>query len=134
MSKLKSVIVITFEKQFSKFFSVGLVCTVFNYVGLYFLTSILGIYYLVSFCIVWLLGNLLGYWLNKKYTFKSPKSIMGEIQKYYLVMLSSLLINLMVIYVLVKYFQVWYLIASLLTTIMGIFYNFILHKKWSFKG
>jgi putative flippase GtrA len=57
--------VIVYEKQFSKFFSVGLVCTVFNYVGLYLLTSILGIYYLVSFCIVWLLGNLLGYWLNK---------------------------------------------------------------------
>ncbi|TRT62760.1 MULTISPECIES: GtrA family protein [unclassified Microcystis] len=134
MRKLKSIMVIVYEKQFSKFFSVGLVCTVFNYVGLYLLTSILGIYYLVSFCIVWLLGNLLGYWLNKKYTFKSPKSIVGEIHKYYLVMLSSLLINLMIIYILVKYFQVWYLIASVLTTILGIFYNFILHKKWSFKG
>lgn len=122
------------KRQFSTFLFVGLFCTGLNYFLLYFLVSRLYIHYMLSFSIVFLIGNLVGFFLNKKYTFKtSGTSFLNEIWKYYSVMFSNFLINLILIYILVNYFHVWYLYASLITTIGGIFYNFIMHKKWSFK-
>lgn len=122
------------RKQFYFFLGVGLICTVLNYVLLYLLTTLLNIYYLISYLIVFFIGNLAGFILNKKYTFKTQKKhIWSELWKYYSVMFSNLLINLIAIYLLTEFCYIWYLHASLLTTIIGIFYNFILHKKWSFK-
>jgi putative flippase GtrA len=89
---------------------------------------------MISFTIVFVAGNLAGFFLNKKYTFKtSKKHFWHELWKYYSVMMSYFLINLIMLYILVNYFHIWYLYASLITTIGGIFYNFVMHKKWSFK-
>ena len=114
-------------ERFIRFFGVGLVCTILNYFLLYYFTDILRIYYLLSFVVVFFIGNLVGFFLNKKYTFKSKTNFWDEIWKYHSVMISSLIINLMAIHILVQYFNVWYIHASLITTVSGIFYNFVLH-------
>lgn len=127
-----------FKSGFLKFLLVGLFCTLQNVFWLYLLTTILKFHYLVSTIILMITVNSLGFCLNKRYTFKTYKtrtikSVFKELIKYHTVMLSSSLIVLGLMYVFVDIFRIWYIMSNLVISIGMSVYNFLIHKRWTFK-
>ncbi|TRT83989.1 MAG: GtrA family protein [Microcystis aeruginosa Ma_OC_H_19870700_S124] len=122
------------DSKFIKFAFIGAFCTALNLGLLYLLTSIAKLNYIISTLIALIAINFIGFYLNKYYTFKTDqKRFLPELWKYYSVMLSSFILNLFFMFVLVQLFNMWYIYASLTITLGFLFYNFFMHKNWSFK-
>jgi putative flippase GtrA len=101
---------------------------------IYVLTEKLKIHYIISWQISWLFSCLLTFSVNKYYTFNSKeRRFLMEIWRYYLVNSSSLFFSVIGVFILVEAFHLNYLTASVFVSLAFLFYNFILHKKWSFK-
>lgn len=120
--------------KFLRFVLVGSLGYISSILIIYLLTEKLKLHYIISWQVAWFFSNLLTFSINKLYTFNSKKRNFGfEIWRYYLVNSSSLLFAIIGVYVMVEAFRVNYLMASVLVSLISLFYNFILHKKWSFK-
>ncbi|BCU12515.1 MULTISPECIES: GtrA family protein [Microcystis] len=120
--------------KFLRFVLVGSLGYISSILIIYLLTEKLKLHYIISWQVAWFFSNLLTFSINKLYTFNSKKRNFGfEIWRYYLVNSSSLFFAIIGVYVMVEAFRVNYLIASVLVSLISLFYNFILHKKWSFK-
>lgn len=120
--------------KFIRFAIIGAFCTLLNVVTLYLLTGVGKVNYMISSIITLVIINFIGFYLNKYYTFKTEKKrFFKELYKYYSVMFSSFILNLFFMFVLVQIFNVWYIYASLTITVGFMFYNFLMHKNWSFK-
>ncbi len=120
--------------KFLRFVLVGSLGYISSILIIYLLTEKLKLHYIISWQVAWFFSNLLTFSINKLYTFNSKKrNFVFEIWRYYLVNSSSLFFALIGVYVMVEAFRVNYLIASVLVSLISLFYNFILHKKWSFK-
>lgn len=120
--------------KFLRFVLVGSLGYISSILIIYLLTEKLKLHYIISWQVAWFFSNLLTFSINKLYTFNSKKrSFWFEIWRYYLVNSSSLFFAIIGVYVMVEAFRVNYLIASVLVSLISLFYNFILHKKWSFK-
>jgi len=120
--------------KFLRFVLVGSLGCISSILIIYLLTEKLKLHYIISWQVAWFFSNLLTFSINKLYTFNSKKrNFVFEIWRYYLVNSSSLFFALIGVYVMVEAFRVNYLIASVLVSLISLFYNFILHKKWSFK-
>jgi putative flippase GtrA len=134
MQKIKQSI----ESKFSRFLIIGIFCTIQNIFWLYLFTTVLKIHYLLSTIILMITVNSLGFYLNKRYTFKTAikqriKTITVELFKYHTVMISSSLMILIFMYIFVDIFRIWYIWANLIISLGMAVYNFLLHKKWTFK-
>jgi putative flippase GtrA len=123
------------KSHFFKFLLIGGFCTLQNIIWLYVLTTILGLHYLISTTILAIVVNSLGFYLNRRFAFKKrgKENFLYELWKYHTVMLSSFLIVLVSMYILVDIFHIWYLLANIIITICMVLYNFLMHKKWTFK-
>jgi putative flippase GtrA len=120
--------------QFLRFFFIGGFCASLNILILYILTGILNLHYSFSILIQTLVVNSIGFYLNKKFTFKKNKdSFWREFLKYHTVMFSSFLLVLLLMFLFVDIFHVWYLFSFFIVSVIMISYNFISHKKWTFK-
>lgn len=120
--------------KFLRFVLVGSLGYISSILIIYLLTEKLKLHYIISWQVAWFFSNLLTFSINKLYTFNSKKRNFGfEIWRYYLVNSSSLFFAIIGVYVMVEAFRVNYLMASVLVSLISLFYNFILHKKWSFK-
>jgi putative flippase GtrA len=120
--------------KFLRFVLVGSLGYISAILIIYLLTEKLKLHYIISWQVAWFFSNLLTFSINKLYTFNSKKrNFWFEIWRYYLVNSSSLFFAIIGVYVMVEAFRVNYLIASVLVSLISLFYNFILHKKWSFK-
>lgn len=122
------------KKEILKFLCVGAFCLLFNTILLYFLTEIINIQDLIAIAICFFCSNLVGFFLNKYFTFKAFKTnIWRELYKYYSVMGSSFLFNLILSAILIEVFKIWVIYASLIVAFIMTTYNYLLHTKWSFK-
>jgi len=120
--------------KFLRFVLVGSLGYISSILIIYLLTEKLKLHYIISWQVAWFFSNLLTFSINKLYTFNSKKrNFVFEIWRYYLVNSSSLFFAIIGVYVMVEALRVNYLIASVLVSLISLFYNFILHKKWSFK-
>ncbi|MBL1208661.1 GtrA family protein [Geminocystis sp. GBBB08] len=122
------------KREIIKFTIVGIVCLSFNIVILWILTDKFKVEEIMATIIGFFFSNLLGFFLNKYFTFKiTNTNIFKEIYKYYAVMTSSFIANLFLMFILVKIFHIWIVYASLMVAILFYIYNYFMHKNWSFK-
>jgi putative flippase GtrA len=122
------------RRNFLKFIIVGGFCACLNLISLYVLTTVLNFHYLISFIIVFILGNFIGFCLNKYFTFRTnSRHFLKELWKYYSVMLTTFGINLIFMYILVDILKIWYLFSSFIIIAACTIYNFFMHQNWSFK-
>jgi len=120
--------------KFIRFCLVGGFCVGLNVLLLYILTGLLNIHYMISTVILMFSVNNLGFFLNKRYTFKTDRSrFWKELWKYHTVMITSYIFNLAFMLVLVDFLHIWYIFANLLISAAMTIYNFLMHNNWSFK-
>jgi putative flippase GtrA len=117
--------------QFIKFCIVGVVNTTISLVAYYFLLK-LGVHYLLASTVSYCVGILNGYIFSTKFVFNSQRNKLQAI-KFVGVYLSSLAINLLILYILVDIFSVSEFIAQVIATIFNVVYNYFLNKFWTFK-
>ncbi|BAQ60075.1 hypothetical protein GM3708_481 [Geminocystis sp. NIES-3708] len=122
------------KKEIIKFTLVGALCLTFNVFILWFLTDKFAVEEMMATIIGFFFSNLLGFFLNKYFTFKvTNTNIFKEIYKYYAVMTSSFIANLLAMFIFVKILNIWIVYASLMVAIVFYIYNYLMHKNWSFK-
>ena len=116
---------------FIKFCLVGATNVIISYTA-YFILLRLGLYYLLATTIAYVVGILNGYIWSSKFVFKKNKSI-NNMMKFFVVYISSLFINLGIMYVCVDRYNINKLIAPIFAIGVGTIYNYILNKIWTFK-
>jgi len=100
---------------------------------LYFLTEFFGLWYFYSSIISYLGGAIPNYTLNKCFNFKNKsKKIIPQFTAFLLVSVSGLFITQILIFLFVEFFNLWYIIAKIITIAAVIFWNFYGIKKIAF--
>jgi putative flippase GtrA len=119
--------------KFVAFLCIGGFCAALSLVLMYLFTSLLRLHYLFSFILVFFIGNSIGFYFNKNYTFQTKQQYFWkELSKYFTVMASSFFVNLILMFLMVNTLKIWYLYANLILIVFFAFINFMIHSKWSF--
>ncbi|SDM69907.1 GtrA family protein [Bacillus sp. OK048] len=116
--------------QFIKFCIVGAVNTTISLV-VYGLLLKLNVHYLTASTIAYLAGILNGYIFSSSFVFKAKFRFIQGL-KFIGVYLSSLLINLFLLYFLVDIFQFNEFVGQICVTGFNVIYNYLLNKFWTF--
>ena len=115
-------------KRIFKYATVGLWGLVVNEGFLWFFTETVGLYYLISSIIAIETSILSNFFFNNYWTFadvKKDESVFFRLGKFHALVVIMLLVNISVLYILVTFFNVYYLLAN----IVGIFLTFIVTYK-----
>lgn len=121
-------------RQFIKFCLVGLVNTLIDYLVYLGLTRGLGLYFLYANIIAILVAMSFSFVFNKYWTFRNYHTdIKGQYIKFFLVNLVYFFLNNAVVYSLVVYLAVFDLIAKIAAIIVGLGWNFLANRYWTFK-
>jgi putative flippase GtrA len=117
-----------------QFGCVGGLMVILNVEIIYLLTSILGIYYLISAILSYLMLTALSFFLNEKWTFNSVadhahEKLWHRLASYYLVSLSGMSINIIILFLLTNFENVYYLYSSIIASCSVFFWNFFVNKK-----
>ncbi|MDP2684691.1 MAG: GtrA family protein [bacterium] len=114
--------------QILRFSIAGSFGLILYYLTLYALTDLVGVWYLLSAIIASIVNYSSNFLLHKFWTFKN-KNLQGvhrQIGKYLALSLSLVISNLGLLYILVEYFQLWYLGAQAILTIIGGMISFLI--------
>ena len=115
-------------KKFIKYFLVGIINTSITYPAFILLSNIID--YTLAIIIIFPLGVLLSYFLNKKFVFNKEK---GNIIVFFIVMTTMFLTNFLTTWILVEFVNIIKEISQALAIFMAFIAHYLLNKKFSFK-
>ena len=119
--------------KFLAYAFVGGICTLLNLAVQWLCTSVVGLHYLVSTLVAFFTLTPVGFWLQKLFTFRTPRAAAKiEWPRYLVITACSLAANLALMYVLVSLLGVWYLLAAMIVALLLLAANFLLNDRWSF--
>ena len=107
----------------------GIINTLITYPLFIFLSNIID--YRFSIVIIYPIGILISYFLNKKFVFKKEK---GNIVIFFVVMAAMLLANLSITWILVEFGNISKEISQALAICIAFIVGFLLNKRFSFKN
>ena len=118
---------------FIRFFLVGGAALSCSLAGFYLLVDQAGISYLSATALLFFVVNFFSFLLNKYFTFRTESiHLPREMGRYYAIMASSFVLNLISMFLLVDVFGVWYIAASVITAFLMMWYNFCWSYFWGF--
>jgi putative flippase GtrA len=120
--------------QLARFCIVGLTCYTANILALAALCELLGMHYIPAYILVFFMGNALGYWLNKRFTFglrAGPDRT--SMLRYQLVTLVMLAISTAALHVLVESVHVPYLTATAIIAAVNAPASFVAHRLVTYR-
>ena len=119
--------------QFLRFAAVGAIGTTIQYIVLWGGVEFLAVSAVTASAVGYVLGSIGNYLLNYLFTFESGKSHLEAASKYYTVLAIGWCINTGLMMYLVQH-QSWnYWAAQILTTGVGLGWNFTGSRLWVFK-
>jgi putative flippase GtrA len=119
-------------EQFIKFCFVGVANTTISLTAFYFLLKI-DFPYLIASTLAYCLGMVNGYLFSTLFVFKQTHHA-SQAVKFISVSLSSLLVNLLILYLLVDFLLANKMTSQVIATIFNVMYTFSLNKMWTFGG
>ncbi|MBW2977447.1 GtrA family protein [Candidatus Woesearchaeota archaeon] len=121
-------------KQIAKFSTIGLLGATINLMVLYLAVEFIRLPYIIGAILAYIIGITNNFFWNKFWTFKNKsKHYKEQYIKYFLISLSSLAINLIVLSILVELFGLWYMFSQAIAIVMAGLNNYIWNKKLTFK-
>ncbi|MEO6918966.1 MAG: GtrA family protein [Collimonas sp.] len=120
-------------RQFLRFAAVGATGTLIQYSILWAGVEFLAAPAALASGIGYALGSVANYFLNYFFTFESGKSHAEAASKYYIVIGIGWCINTGLMWLLTHHFGLNYWVAQLLTTGIGLIWNFMGSRWWAFK-
>lgn len=122
-----------FRFEFFRFTFFGGIATLFDWVLFYFLALELSIPYEISLFFSFSLASLINYALNKMFTFRCKSKRIGkQISVFYSIAIISLICSLFLMFVFVDLLLMKKMFSRILTTIITLGINYVLHKFFTF--
>ncbi len=124
-----------FLKVFAKSQIASLIGSAVDFVVMILCTEVLGIYYVISRAIGAAVGAVVNFMLNRHWTWRvSNKKLGPQAFKYGLTATGSLILNTLGVWLCTEFIGLDYKISWLVVSlIVGIGFNFVLHKIYVFK-
>lgn len=119
--------------QFLQFASVGAIGTAVQYGVLYGLVEWLGSNPVLASAIGMILGAITNYILNYVYTFNSTKKHAETAPKFFTVAAFGLALNTSMMALAIQHWQLHYLLAQVLSTLLVLVWNFLANRYWTFR-
>ncbi|MBU1136178.1 MAG: GtrA family protein [Nanoarchaeota archaeon] len=121
-------------KQFKKYCYFAIATTLILLLLLFILKSLFKIHYLISFMIAYFIAASINFILNKYYTFNlfNPKTISRLYYEFSILNAGVFILNLVFLYVLVEFFNIWYFFAQVLISLGFAPVKFFINKKLVF--
>ena len=119
-----------FKAQASSF-----IATAVDFAVTVLLKEVLKFWYLLASFIGTFSGGVVNFLLGRKWVFESTQG-RAHIQfgKYLLVWIGNLILNAGGVFALTNYIGSSYIVSKIITSVLvGIFYNYLLHKRYVFK-
>ena len=90
---------------------------------------------MLSAIIAFLFAVTNSFLLNKTWTFEEKIGYKTKFKyaQFIFVSITALIVNLILLYVLVEYFNVWYMVAQIIGIGSNLLVNFFGNKLWTFK-
>lgn len=123
-------------RQFSRFFGVGVVATLVDWVIFYLLAGYLGIFYLLSLALSYFASTVLNYFMNRRFTFGSTyKKVHLQLGSFLSVAIIGLALNELIVYGLVQYLFAGSMVMAsrVFATLVVFIWNFALNKRITFR-
>lgn len=120
-------------KKILKFICVGISNTIISLI-IYYCLKFIGVNYLISMAVGYIISSITGYFLNKIWVFKDKNKKIKSLLRYYILYISSLLLNLAFTYFQVDILNISDNIAPLFTIIIITVYNYIVSNNWVFNS
>lgn len=119
--------------RFIKFCVVGSIGGIITLGVLYGLTEFFNIWYIFSAGIAFVIAVINNFLLNKYWTFKdhTPK-IYQQFMTFFVISVTSLTINLSVLYILTEYIKIWYMTAQIAAILVALSNNYLGNKRFTF--
>jgi putative flippase GtrA len=119
--------------EFMTYFIIGGIATVLDWSTFWFLSTHLNLHYQLSLIICYSTAGIFHYIANKFVTFGCQSKKLGsQFSLYLLVTLTSLLCSLGVMSLIINYMAIDKIFARMLTTILILVPNYLLHKHITF--
>lgn len=118
--------------KFFRFGLIGLLNTLVGY-GCFYLFLTLKIHYLIAYTLAHIIGTIHSFLWNKYWTFQSKGKLRKELFRFFLIYLSTYLVNLFCLYILVKLFSWNPRIAQALVLFVLTVLSFFGHFLFSFR-
>jgi len=115
-------------KKFLKYSIVGIVNTIITYPAFVFLSNIID--YTFAIIIIFPLGVLLSYFLNKKFVFNKEK---GNMLIFFIIMTIMFITNFSTTWILVEFGNIIKEISQGIAIVVAFIVHYLLNKKFSFK-
>ena len=114
----------------------SLASTVADFLITHLLTEVFGLWYLLSSALGTIIGGLLNFSLGRYWTFKAfDQDKVAQIQRYIVIWIGSLLLNLSGVFLLTEVLKFHYLLSKTIVSItVGVFFNFYFQKSFVFKN
>jgi putative flippase GtrA len=118
--------------QFIKFGIVGLGNTLITFI-VYFILVKLSVYYVMANIIGYIAGVINSFFWNSSWVFKKSKRDLSLLIKFVIVNLITLAITSFILYIGVDKLNMSKYVAQIISTLIGILFNYTLNKLWTFK-
>jgi putative flippase GtrA len=112
---------------------VGIIGTVAHYVTLIMLVEIVHADPVVATTLGFLVGAVVNFLLNHRYTFRSTKAYFETGPKFLLIAITTGILNTLLVYTGLHWFNLNYLIAQIISTVVVFLANFVLNDLWTFR-
>lgn len=121
------------DRNLLNYLAIGVINTSVGF-GLIFLLMYINIVPEVANFMGYLTGFLVSFHLNKKYNFRSQGALLKEIKKFAIAMAIAYLINLFVLIIELRIFNVNKYYAQIIASAFYVVTGYLLSKFWVFKG
>jgi len=116
-----------------RFAAVGAVGTLVQYLVLWIGVDLLHLSAAISSGMGYILGSIVNYLLNYKFTFRSEKSHRDTATKYYAILIVGWCINTGLMWLLADHLGLNYWLAQIFATGIAFLWNFTGSRLWAFK-
>lgn len=120
-----------YTNQFARFCLVGSVGTAVHYSALVAIVHLLGMP-MIGSIVGFVLGAMINYVLNYRYTFKSVQRYPVTLAKFFTTACAGLVLNTLVMGLLTGLLGVHYFVSQLLATAGVVLWNFTVNLRWTF--
>lgn len=120
-------------KQLIRFTLVGGIGTTAHYAVLILLVSGLFIHPVIGSVTGFLVGMIINYWLNRRFTFSSQRSHGEAFWRFGTVALVGIIVNTVIMALFTVSFRLHYLISQVIATILTLAWNFLGSRYWVFR-
>jgi putative flippase GtrA len=124
----------SFPRQISMFFGVGVAAFVVDYGTLVILRQVFGLDPVWGALAGYMAGGILSYTLNRRHTFETGRSHVEAGWRFATVMAVGFSLTGLFMYLFADRLGLPYLGARVLTTGLVFFWNFIAHRGWTFSA